>query len=84
MTEFPREWTIGAAGHGVGSPSLTRNRPDRCARYKHPGVTYNPWADETWCLCGDRRVPGNHVDWDFKGSDHPLMERRDENGEWAA
>lgn len=32
--------------------SRSRTCPDRCADAGHPGVTYNPWEDRTWCLCG--------------------------------
>lgn len=82
MTAFPKEWTIGTAGHGAGSPSPTRNRPDRCVSHGHPGVTFHPQMNKTWCLCGEVIRDGEQVDWDFKGPGHPLMDRRDENGEW--
>lgn len=29
-----------------------------CADMGHPGVTYNPNEDKTWCLCGIRVYPG--------------------------
>ncbi len=29
-----------------------------CAGLGHPGVTYNPWEDRTWCRCGTRTYPG--------------------------
>lgn len=34
-------------------------RPDLCAEYGHPGVTWNPWIGRTWCLCGTHTYPGN-------------------------
>ncbi len=41
-------------------------RPDRltCAEAPHhlPGC-HNPWVDETWCLCGEVRWPGNTGVW---------------------
>lgn len=36
-------------------------RDDLCADMDHPGVTYNPWLDRTWCLCGARTYPGDAV-----------------------
>lgn len=38
----------------------TRTRPDLCAEHGHPGVTYNPREDRTWCLCGEVVRDGNH------------------------
>ncbi|HVX57389.1 MAG TPA: hypothetical protein VHA37_06680 [Candidatus Saccharimonadales bacterium] len=32
--------------------------PARCADLGHPGVTYNPGEDKTWCLCGQVTYPG--------------------------
>lgn len=66
---------IGAPGLG-GEPSRTRTRPDRCDAYDHPLVTYNPWSDETWCLCGTVRRPGNQVEWAFMACSgtSPLIE----------
>lgn len=34
-------------------------RPDLCAEQGHPGVTYNPWVDRTWCLCGEVTMVGD-------------------------
>lgn len=52
---------FGNVGLGVGGdPSPTRKRPDLCAEYDHPGVTFNPWQDRTWCLCGEVVRDGNH------------------------
>lgn len=37
-------------------PGLT----DACAALGHPGATYNPWLNKTWCACGDVvRVDGH-------------------------
>ncbi len=69
---FP-PWTIGIAGHGVSAPALIRMRPDLCAEHGHPGVTYNPWHDKTWCLCGEVVVNGNHDTWADKCGG-PLIE----------
>lgn len=50
----PRHGGFGVVGVGdAGSASPTRKRPDLCVEHGHPGVTYNPWADATWCLCGE-------------------------------
>ena len=27
-------------------------RQQLCAEMGHPGTTYNPWSDTTWCACG--------------------------------
>lgn len=57
-------WPIG--GFGIvglgdpGEPARTRTRPDLCADHDHPGVTYHPQADKTWCLCGEFVRDGNH------------------------
>lgn len=52
---------FGNVGLGVGgTPSTRRKRPDLCADHGHPGVTFNPWHDKTWCLCGDVVRDGNH------------------------
>lgn len=32
--------------------------PAKCAVAGHPGVTYNPMTDETFCLCGERISSG--------------------------
>lgn len=37
------------------------SRPDLCAEHGHPPVTYNPWFDQTWCLCGSVIRDGNVV-----------------------
>ena len=29
-----------------------------CGSLGHPGVTYHPGLDNTWCLCGKRIYPG--------------------------
>lgn len=56
---FPRAWTIGAAGQGIGGgPSKWRNTPELCPYFFHPPVTYNPWTDRSWCLCGRKTYPG--------------------------
>ena len=53
-------WTAGVVGHGVSSPSRTSKRPDLCADHGHPGVTYHPQMDRTWCLCGQVVREGDH------------------------
>lgn len=52
-TSFP-PWTVGvcAVGKTDDKPPLPAKRPDLCAGYGHPGCTYNPLMDMTWCLCG--------------------------------
>lgn len=57
---LPPYWTIGVVAHGrAGAPSKTRPRPDLCAEHGHPGVTYHPQQDRTWCLCGETIYDGN-------------------------
>ena len=34
----------------------------RCASLGHPGATYNPWLDRTWCLCGEVVRSGDHFE----------------------
>jgi hypothetical protein len=74
---------FGIVGLGISSPSLTRTRPDLCAEHGHPGATYNPQQDKTWCLCGEVVRDGDHHEH-VACCDGPLMERRDpESGEWS-
>lgn len=57
-------WIGGFGNVGVGlpgPPATSFPRPDLCAAHDHPGVTYNPWTDSTWCLCGERAQAGNRV-----------------------
>lgn len=35
----------------------------RCIEARHEGRTYNPWSDETYCLCGRAVRPGNVAHW---------------------
>lgn len=63
MTTYP-PWTIGVAAPGlVGDPGPHQHRPARCADHGHPGVTYHPQMDRTWCLCGVVVRDGNTVTW---------------------
>lgn len=41
---------------------MRRPRPDLCPAYGHPPVTYNPWMDQSWCLCGAAIRPGDVVE----------------------
>ncbi len=43
------------------APPQPPKRVDLCSTLDHPGVTYNPWADKTWCLCGALVRDGNQV-----------------------
>ena len=69
MSAFPKHWTVGAAGHGANAPDPRggyRTRPDLCPEHGHPGVTYNPWHNKTWCLCGEHVYDGDQnsrADW---------------------
>lgn len=59
---YPQQWTAGAAALGYGGiPSKRRTTPELCPYFLHPGVTYNQWLEQTWCLCGAKRYPGNTV-----------------------
>lgn len=53
-----------------------RTRPDLCVGAGHPGVTYNPWLDETFCLCGGVRRSGRapSVDEHLACCNGPLTE----------
>ena len=57
-------WPVGGfgiVGLGVGGDrSRYRKAPELCEEHGHPGVTYNPWAGRTWCLCGRVVRDGNH------------------------
>lgn len=54
---------FGVVGLGVsGEPATTFPRPDLCSSHSHPGVTYNPWMNSTWCLCGQRVQPGRQIE----------------------
>ncbi|ROR91719.1 hypothetical protein [Nocardioides aurantiacus] len=56
---------FGVVGLGVsGQPARHRPSPELCAEFDHPGATYNPWQDKTWCLCGDVIRQGNHATHD--------------------
>lgn len=54
--EYFRGWT-----RPTQAPPRPPKRPDLCPTIDHPGVTYNPWLDKTWCLCGEVIRPGNQV-----------------------
>ena len=32
----------------------------KCAELGHPGATFNPWLNKTWCMCGTVVRDGNH------------------------
>jgi hypothetical protein len=68
---------------GVGrvqSPDSYRLRPDLCEEWLHPGVTYNPWEDLTWCLCGKVTYPGCTIVWPkADGPGGPLREELETN-----
>lgn len=70
----PSGRALGVVGHGVSSPSTWRYMPERCGDYDHPGSTYNPWHDRTWCLCGEKVVDGNMVDFRYLGKGGLLAE----------
>ena len=38
-------------------------RHELCSALGHPGATYHPQLDRTWCTCGERTYPGSAVDW---------------------
>lgn len=66
---------FGVVGLGdPGKPASYRTRPDLCEDMGHPGATYNPWHDRTWCLCGEVVVDGNHASH-VACCDGPLIER---------
>lgn len=39
-----------------------RTCPEKCADHGHPGCTYNPQMNRTWCLCGEVVRDGNQLD----------------------
>ncbi len=61
---------FGIVGLGVkGKPDTHRRRGDLCADFDHPGVTLNPWLNQTWCLCGAVVRDGEQItagDWPHK------------------
>lgn len=55
-------WAVGVVGQGIGGePSRRRSTPELCQYFLHPPVTYNPWIDRSWCLCGQKTYPGECV-----------------------
>lgn len=42
----------------VAQSSGYRTCPEKCADMGHPGVTWNPLYDKTWCLCGEHTYDG--------------------------
>lgn len=57
---YPQHWTAGSAALGYGGiPSTYRTTPELCPMFLHPPVTYNPWCDRTWCLCGQKTYAGD-------------------------
>lgn len=53
---------IGAPGL-AGTPSRHQTIPAKCADEGHPGVTFHPQMNQTWCLCGAVITVGNAVVW---------------------
>lgn len=37
-------------------------RAQTCAQLGHPGATYNPLMDKTWCACGAVIRDGDHFE----------------------
>lgn len=61
ISQYPTTWTIGVAALGkIWDGPVRITRPDLCAEYGHPGCTYHPQMDKTWCLCGAIIRDGNH------------------------
>jgi hypothetical protein len=56
--------SIGTCAVGlISEPHSGPSRAERhqlCADLEHPGATYNPWQDQTWCLCGTSIRAGDH------------------------
>lgn len=77
------DWTAGVVRHGAADPVPSRfryrNAPERCGTYGHPGVTYHPRMDRTWCQCGDVTRDGNHSDWAYAHPASPLRDWWDED-----
>ena len=42
----------------IAQPSAYRTCPGKCADMGHPGVTWNPLHNRTWCLCGAHTYDG--------------------------
>ena len=40
----------------------TADRATACAQLGHPGATYNPLLDKTWCACGQVIRDGDHFE----------------------
>ena len=73
-SDRPPGRALGVVGHGVSTPATWRYTPERCADHGHPGSTYNPQMDRTWCLCGEKVVDGDTVDFQYLGKDGLLAE----------
>lgn len=41
---------------------MNDERAQTCADLGHPGATYNPQMDKTWCACGQVIRDGNHFE----------------------
>lgn len=71
-------WTAGVVRHGEADPVPARFRyrrvPERCGTYGHPGVTYHPWLDRTWCQCGAVARDGDQCDWAYAHPASPLLD----------
>lgn len=81
-------WTAGVVRHGVADPvpppQRFRAAPERCPEYGHPGITFHPQLDRTWCECGGVVRDGGWVLWEFKHPASPLVEWWDEGARASA
>lgn len=77
MSDLPFARAIGVVGQGVGSPSPRRTTPELCVLMFHPPVTYSPWMDMTWCLCGRKTWQGNVAMHGVACCRGPLTERNE-------
>ena len=62
MSRLPYDRAVGVCAVGlIATDPPRRKRSDLCPAHEHPGVTYNPSQDRTWCLCGDVTRDGNQA-----------------------
>ncbi len=57
-------WTAGVVGLGVVDDEpvaimTLEERDAACTEMGHPGVTYSPSVDRTWCICGESTYLGD-------------------------
>lgn len=73
MSAVLQDRSIGTGRLGIAEPSPTQAAPALCVVMLHPPVTYNPWSDATWCLCGSKTWAGDRAMHGVACCDGPLI-----------